>query len=82
MIFLNSCLIPGGKYHIVMARSLLERIVCDVISLKAERQLTLKHCTFTSFINSIISAKFEIYQLTLTLFSGSSPKRPPVADEI
>ena len=37
---------------------------------------------FTSFMNVITSTKFQVNQLTLTLFSGSGPKRRPVADEI
>ena len=39
VIFLEFCLIPGGKYHIAMTRSLLERTFCDVISLKAKRPI-------------------------------------------
>ena len=34
------CSIPGGKYHIAMTHSLLERKFCDVISLKVEKPIT------------------------------------------
>ena len=37
--YIKSCLIPG-EYRIAMTGSLLERIFCDVISLKAERPTT------------------------------------------
>ena len=37
---------------------------------------------FTSIIHTIISTKFQINPLTVTLFSGSGPKSfRPVADE-
>ena len=32
--------ISGGKYRIAMTCSLLERILCDIILLKAERPIT------------------------------------------
>ena len=31
---------------------------------------------FTSFMDTITSTKFQVNQLTLTLFSGSGPKKP------
>ena len=32
---------------------------------------------FTSIIHTIISTKFQINPLTVTLFFGSGPKKPP-----
>ena len=73
----------GGKYRIATNRSLLEIIFCDVISLKAERPITLNFACVLVLCRPITSAKFQINQLTLTLFSGSGPKSPRlVADEI
>ena len=54
-----------------------EEDFCDVISLKAERANKLKFYMFTGFMRTITSTKFQINQLTLTLFSGSRPKSPP-----
>ena len=83
MIFLEFCLILGEKYRIAMNLSLLETIFCDVISLKAERPISLNFACLLVLCIPITSAKFQINQLTLTLFSGSGPKSPRlVADEI
>ena len=35
--FFEFCSIPGGKYHIAMTHSLLEKKYCDVMSLKVEK---------------------------------------------
>ena len=68
-ILLNS----RGKYRIAMTRSLLERIFCDFISLKAEGPITLNFACLLVLCIPITSTKFQINQLTLTLFSGSGP---------
>ena len=75
MIFLDCSLIRVAKYHIVMTRSFLESIFCDVLSLKAEAN-SLKFCMFTSFMHTMTSTKFQIHQLALTLFSGSGSQSP------
>ena len=36
---------------------------------------------FTGIIQAIIGTKFQINPLTVTLFSGSGPKAPPIAGE-
>ena len=37
-------------------------------------EIGLNFCMFTSIISTIISTKFQINLLTVTLFSGSGPK--------
>ena len=47
---------------------------------KSTKAYNSKFCMFPSFMHTIISPKFQINQLTLTLFSGSGQK--PLAGEI
>ena len=65
-----------------MTRSILEGIFSWRHISKSRQPNNLKFCMFTSFIHTITSTKFQINQLTLTLFSGSGPKSPPVAGKI
>ena len=57
--FLEFCLIPGGKYCIAMTHSLLERILCNVISQKAERAVTFAFYVFTSFMHALLVSNFK-----------------------
>ena len=61
-------LFHSGKEIFVTSKSLISKI---------RKTNNLKFCMFTSVICTIISRKFQINPLTVTLFSGSGSKSPP-----
>ena len=66
-----------GKYRTSMTCSILEKKFLRRHISKSRNGNNLEFCMFTSIIRTIISYKFRINLLTLTLFSGSGPKSPP-----
>ena len=71
LIFLEFFSIPGGKYRTAMACSILEKKFLWRHISKIRKANNLRFCLFTSIIRTIISSKFKINPLTVTLFSGS-----------
>ena len=57
-----------------MTHSLLERKFLWRHISKSRKANNFKFCMFTSIIRAIIGSKFQIYPITVTLFSGSGPK--------
>ena len=64
------------KYRRAMTCSILERKLLWRHISKIRKANKLKFCMFTNIIHTIISTKFQINPLTVTLFSGSGPKDP------
>ena len=77
VVFLELCLIPGGKYWMAMTCSILEsKFLWHHIS-KSGKADNLKFYMFTGIICTIISDKFQINPLTVTLFPRSGPESLP-----
>ena len=71
-----------GKYRIAMIHSILERKYLWHHTSKSRKANNVKICMFTSIMRTIISTKFKINSLPVTLFfwiRTQSPPPPPLA---